>query len=198
MLFRSARRAAGLAEESVTLFREVGDRRGTATSLRLLGEALLHEGDHDRAWRCAEESLALFRELGDRWAIGYAVRLLAAIALARKDYDAAYRWYTDSMAMHREHGDRLGIVKCLEGLTYVMAGTGQYERGARLLGAADRLRKEIGAPLTHVEAPVVERCIARLRGALGDVRFEVLLEEGRGMNDEQVRVEVGDTLQANA
>jgi len=191
-------RAVGLAEESAALFREVGDRRGTATSLRLLGEALLHERDHERAWRCAEESLALFRDLGDRWAIGYALRLLAAVALVRKDHADAYRWYTDSLAMHREHGDRLGIVKCLEGLAYVMAGTGQFERGARLLGAAERLRREVGAPLTQVEAPMVEGCIARHREALGDVRFEALLEEGRGMTDQQVRVEVGDTLQANA
>jgi len=187
---------AALAEESVTLFREIGDRRGTATSLRLLGEALLHEGDHDRAWRYAEESLALFRDLGDRWAIGYALRLLAAVALARKDYAAAHRWYTDSLAMHHEHGDRLGIVKCLEGLAQVMAATGQFARGALLCGAADRLRAEIGAPLTLVEVPANERCVAHLRAGLGETRYKAFLQEGRGLDMEQILAQIGDNLQA--
>ncbi len=179
------RRAVDLAEESVTLFRELGDRRGTATSLRLLGEGLLHRGELDRAWTCAGESRVLFQDLGDRWAIGYALRLLAAIALLREEYGDAHRWYAESLALHREHGDRLGIVKCLEGLMRLMAATNQPERGARLLGAADRLRGEIGAPRTNVEAPVVEQGIVQLRAALRD-RFEVLMDEGRGMTDEQI------------
>jgi tetratricopeptide (TPR) repeat protein len=175
----------------VALFREVGDRRGAATSLRLLGEAALHQKDYEKAVRCAEESLAIFRDLGDRWAIGYALRLLAGIALAQDDRPGAHRRYAESLAMHREHGDRLGIVKCLEGLVCVLVADEQFEKAARLLGSAEQMRARIGAPRTRVEVPGHEQCMTRLRDALQVPRLETLLEEGRGKTEDAMLAQIG-------
>jgi len=185
------RRALTFAEESVSLFRELSDRRGTATSLRLIGEALQYLGELERAQRAAEESLALFRELGDRWAIGYALRLLAGIAAARREYADAHAWYTESFALHRDQGDRLGIIKSLEGLAGVLEGTGRTERAARVLGHAERLRAEIGAPRTPQEAAGVDACAARLREALGDETFQALTAEGAAMDVDQIKPQIG-------
>lgn len=58
--------AETLWEESVELFRELGDKRGAAWSrLDLFAPAMIR-GEFARARRLLEESLALFRELGDR------------------------------------------------------------------------------------------------------------------------------------
>lgn len=190
----NARRALTLAEESVALFRELGDRRGTATSLRLMGEALVYLDETERAGRAAEESLALFRELGDRWAIGYALRLLAGIAVARKEYTDAHAWYAETFAMHRDQGDRLGMIKSLEGHADVFAATSQFDRGARVLGAAERLRSEISAPRTPQEAASAETCVARLRDALGTEALHALMTEGAGMDPDQILVQVGGSL----
>jgi predicted ATPase/class 3 adenylate cyclase/Tfp pilus assembly protein PilF len=189
-----ARRARALAEESVALFRELGDRRGTASSLRLMGEALVHLGEYDRAARAAEESLALFREIGDRWAIGYALRLIAGIAVARKQFAAAHAWYAETFAMHRSQGDRLGIIKSLEGLADVMAGIAQFERGARMLGAAARLRSEIGAPRTPQEIASVDVCSRRLHEALGAAPCQALMAEGAAMDLDAILQQIAAPL----
>jgi len=189
-----APRALTLAEESVAQFRELGDRRGAATSLRLMGEALVYLGEDERAGRVAEESLALFRELGDQWAIGYALRLVASIAVARKQYADAHAWFSETFVMHRDQGDRLGIIKSLEGLADVMAATAQSERGARILGIADRLRTEIGAPRTPQEAAAVAACAARLREATGADAFSALTAEGTAMDLDQIYLQIGRSL----
>jgi len=186
-----ARRALTLAEESVALFRELGDRRGTASSLRLMGEALVYLGEHDRAAGAAEECLALFREIGDRWAIGYALRLMAGIAVARKQYADAHAWYAETFSMHRDQGDRLGIIKSLEGLADVLAATSQLDRAARLLGAAERLRSEIGAPRTPQETTTVDACTARLREGLGGAGVQSLTAEGGRMDLDQILAQIG-------
>ena len=190
-----SRRAVALAEESVALFRELSDRRGTATSLRLMGEALQYLGEWERAQQTAEESLALFREIGDRWAIGYALRLLAGIAAARNEYADAHAWYAESFALHRDQGDRLGIVKSLEGLAGVLEGTAQHARAARVLGFAERLRSEIGAPRIPQEAASVDACTARLREALGIAPFQALTAEGAAMDADEVKAQIGASVE---
>jgi len=187
-------RALALAEESITLFRELGDRRGAATSLRLAGEALLYLGEHARARRAAEESLALFRDLGDRWAIGYALRLLAGIAVAGKEYADAHAWYAETFAMHRDQGDRLGVIKSLEGLADVFAATSQFDRSARILGAAEHLRAEIGAPRTPQETAAVETCAGRVGEALGADQLQARMVEGAAMDLDQILIQIGTSL----
>ena len=55
-----------LAQESLALFRELGDRRGIALSINRLGVAAWRRGDFRSARVLLEEDLTLFRELGDR------------------------------------------------------------------------------------------------------------------------------------
>src|SRR5205085_12298966 len=55
-----------LAQESLALFRGLGDKRGIALSLNRLGVAAWRRGDFRSARVLLEEDLTLFRELGDR------------------------------------------------------------------------------------------------------------------------------------
>jgi hypothetical protein len=61
-----AERAATLHAESLALFREMGNERGTAYALASLGIAALGGGDLDRAQALAEGSLSLYEGLGTR------------------------------------------------------------------------------------------------------------------------------------
>ena len=51
-------------EDGLALYRQVGDRRGVATCLRLLGTTMFELGDWERAEALLEEGLALARESG--------------------------------------------------------------------------------------------------------------------------------------
>jgi len=60
-------RAAALYEESLTVRRALGDKRGVATTRNSMGVMARGRGDHAVAPALSEESLTLCRELGDRW-----------------------------------------------------------------------------------------------------------------------------------
>jgi predicted ATPase/DNA-binding SARP family transcriptional activator len=64
-------RAIALLEEGLALFRQLGDRRGVATSLINLGFALLHLGDKERASALRQEVEALRGEPLDRWTLAW-------------------------------------------------------------------------------------------------------------------------------
>jgi tetratricopeptide (TPR) repeat protein len=56
-----------LAEESAEIYRELGDQRGLAEALTIMGLTLVWQGEADLSRTRLEEALALYREAGDRW-----------------------------------------------------------------------------------------------------------------------------------
>src|SRR5205085_2025145 len=58
--------AQAFSEESLTLFRQIGDQTGIALALHLLADVVWIKGDLATARVQGEESLALFREMGDQ------------------------------------------------------------------------------------------------------------------------------------
>ena len=92
-------------EASLALFRELGDRRGVASSTNVLGVLAEILEDSTRANSLYQEALALFRELGDRVNVARILnnlgqpRMIAAIARRRrrsmrKAWRCARRWAT--------------------------------------------------------------------------------------------------------
>ena len=57
-------RCAELGEESLALYRELGEPEGVGRTMHLLGQAAVELGQHDLALEYADESLRLARELG--------------------------------------------------------------------------------------------------------------------------------------
>ena len=53
--------ALALGEESLTIFRRIGDRAGIGRALHLVGVVAEDRGDYDRATAFFEEALALHR-----------------------------------------------------------------------------------------------------------------------------------------
>ena len=58
--------ACSLFEESLVLYREVGDKEAIAWSLSELGERCRVQGDARRGESLFKESLVMFRELGNK------------------------------------------------------------------------------------------------------------------------------------
>jgi predicted ATPase/class 3 adenylate cyclase len=126
--------AAGAAalEESVTLFREVGNRRGTARSLTYLGVATQYLDDPATALSFHQESARISREIGDRWVLAFASSQLGSLALAGGDPASARAYREESVAIFREVGDRFGRGMVLIGLGQLMRADGDLARAATL------------------------------------------------------------------
>ena len=155
-------------------------------SLNNLGNVALDQGDYPAARALLEESLAIRRELGDRWGIARALSNLGNVALNQGDYPAARALLEESLAIRRELGDRSGIPYSLEGLAAVVASLRDSLRAARIWGATERSRAEIGTPLPPCERSGYDRCVAAARIASGDdAAFDSAWQEGRGLTLDQ-------------
>jgi predicted ATPase/class 3 adenylate cyclase len=174
--------ARALHEESLAIRREVGYRPGIASSLGNLGNVAYAQGDYVLSRALFEESLAISRDVGDRQGIGFSLGSLGNVAAAQGDNASARAFFRQSLAIRRELGDRWGIAELLEGLSYVAFALAEPERAARIDGAAERLREEIGSPLPLNERPRYDRHVAATRAALGDaVALDRAWREGRAL-----------------
>jgi len=132
-------RAIALLEEGLALFRELGDRRGVATSLVNLGFAALHLGDRERASVLRQELEALRREPLDRWTLAWLTTFLGLSALSEGDYERSGALATESLAIYRELGDKRGISLSHVDLAFIELVRGNHEPAAMLLEESVRV-----------------------------------------------------------
>jgi len=178
--------ARALHEESLAISRELGNRHSIALSLSNVGHVALDQGDYPAARALLEESLAIRRELGDRFGIGASLSNLGYVALNQGDCPAARALLEESLAIRRELGDQLGIPASLEGLAAVVALLRDSLRAARIWGATERSRAELGTPLPPNERSGYDRYVAAARIASGDdAAFDRAWQEGRCLTLDQ-------------
>ena len=178
--------ARALHEESLAIRREVGDRQGLANSLNSLGNLASDQGDFASAQSLHEESLAIKRELGYGQGIASSLNSLGNLASDQGDLVSARARQEESLTIVLELGDRWGIARSLAGLAAVVATLGNSLRAAQIWGAAERLRAEVGAPLSPNERSHNDRTVAASRATLGDdAAFDHAWQEGRALTLEQ-------------
>jgi predicted ATPase/class 3 adenylate cyclase len=100
-------------QESLGLYRELGDTRGIASSLR--GLSVLVQGTNITvAIALQEESVTLLRELGDKEALAWSLQNLADRLSAQGEYGRANALFEESLALFRDLGNKRGIAQCLQ------------------------------------------------------------------------------------
>ncbi len=140
-------RAQALCEESLSLYRELGDKLGIALSLNALGILARNRGDYGRAISLLDESLTLCRELGHKWAIGETLNILGLTVRRQGDFSRAKALSEESLALFRKIGDKWGLAKSLGQLGVVARYQGEYERARALHEESLALRRELGHKL---------------------------------------------------
>jgi DNA-binding CsgD family transcriptional regulator len=189
MLFVSQHDAAmvrSLLEESLALFREIGDKWGVASASMFLGQVALQQGDVNTAHSLAKESVRLCREVGHRWVTSQSLAIFAKVAVVQHDRATAQVLYQESLNLAREVGDKVLIASGLEGLAGGVATQGELVWTTRLWGAAAALRDTIGAPMPPIERAGYEQATAAVRMHLGEKAFASAWAEGRMLTPEQV------------
>jgi non-specific serine/threonine protein kinase len=186
-----------LLEESVTLFRDIGDKWGLAMALGVLGTVVSAQGDPSHAAALYEESRALRRALGDKWGMASALCQLATVVFEQGDAGRATALYEESRALRRALGDQHGMAECCEGLAEVAVAQRHLERAARLCGAAEALRATNGAALAPRERARVDRTVSAARTRLGDAGFLAAWMAGKATALEPVSASNGAARQTD-
>ena len=133
-----------LAEESLEIYRELGDKPGIASVLIKLGNAATEAGDYETASRFLEEAHGLWQELGDKHGTARALINLGWAALRPGDYQLAQTRLEAALVISRDLEDTRSIGFELSGLGEVALRQGDYERARKLLEESLELRRQLG------------------------------------------------------
>lgn len=191
-------RAVHQLEESLALFRQLGNHVGTYISLFNLAEAATARGDYEQAQKLHEESLTLKREQGDEWSIANSLISLAILARLQENYSRAIDLLQEALALFRKIGDTINVAFCILEFSTIATIQGQSQLAVRLYAVADLLLDGLGYPSHHAYRAESERQIATVRLRMGEDRYKAALKTGRGLPFdqaiEQVR-ELGSLLE---
>ncbi len=108
-----------LAEESLLLYRELGDTAGIAFSLYLLGNVAWLKGNYAAARSLTGEALACWREVGDQENAAWSLFHLAILTIEQGEYSRGHALFEETLRMHRELGNKRGIAASLLRLAWV-------------------------------------------------------------------------------
>jgi len=171
-----------LLEESISLFRELDDKLGTAYALSNAGFAALGQGQPQKAITLTEEAVDLFLEVNEKWGAAIELGFLAVAWRDQGDHERAKLLAERGLALSQEVGERQAISVALNTLATLAQAERDHERARELFGEGLTVSAELGnesdvvhcleglASIAGAEGSLVRA--ARLWGAA-----EALLEE---------------------
>lgn len=168
--------------EATALFEELGDRSGAAWSINQQGDIAREEGNLQKARALYHRALSAFRQAGDRWGCARSLADLGYVHCEQEDYLAGRAAYQEALEVFAELGHRRGIARALEGNACLAVAQGHAARALTLAGAAQHLRRLIGAPLPDAEQRKLDQKLTSARQSMGEPEARAAWEEGSLMS----------------
>ena len=139
-----------LLEESLDIFRELGNRAGEAYDLESMAYLSKVFGDFEAACRLAEDSLAILREIGDKKRIANSLYLLGQVHHMQSDDEAARTYYEEALEAHKEAGNRQGVAYALNNLGLLAYYVGDLSTARARYEESLAISRELGDTHTMV------------------------------------------------
>jgi tetratricopeptide (TPR) repeat protein len=135
--------AMTLLEESLALYKELGDKSGMAFSISNLGHAVVHVGNRERMLSLREEVEALLSEPLDRRVRAHLLLFLGLAAASEMDFEQMRVQMEEALALFRELDDIRGVATCGTILGYNALAQDDSERAAVLFEEGLHLQREL-------------------------------------------------------
>jgi predicted ATPase/DNA-binding SARP family transcriptional activator len=176
-----------LTEESILLFRRLGLQFQVVSLLNNLGFWRWLLGDLQAAKSYLEEAVAMAQALPKLTTLCAARSNLGGVMLDLGEVASARLLASEALEFRHKQNDRWGLAYSLENFASLAVVQGDVRRAARLWGAAERLRQEIGSPMPPLWQARYERFVAVAKRHLDEVSFSASWREGQRMGlDEAV------------
>ncbi len=178
---------AGYWEQSLALWRELeaegalGDLRGLAATLDNLGNVASYRGNPEEARGLYLECLAMRRQLGNAAGVAYSLLNLGWLSRELGDLESASAQFREGIQLSADIRDDYAIGFFLQGL----AADATPSTAVALLGRFERIREDLGTPLTPGDAAAQESIVEVARLALGEQEFAAGWARGRAMTVSQ-------------
>ena len=157
-------RSVALLEESLALYKELGDRSGAAMAISHLGHTATHLADRERLTELRDDAEALLRGPLDRRTSGHLLLFLGIAAQADRDREQVTVRVEESMALLWEQGDLRGVAQCLTTLGIDALEQSDSERAAEAFEEDLRLLREIKDKVGIVYGLLGMAAVNALRG----------------------------------
>jgi non-specific serine/threonine protein kinase len=177
-----------MVEESIRLFREVGDKWGLAWALHNLAQTLdplvnylprpepgapaplpnlepAARNDHTAERALFEESLALFRETGDRRAQLFDLGAMGAMHFCWGNRAEAQANFAEILPIGRELGDMSSVADSLVHLARDAVAHDELDRAMALLDEVAAIERELNSDMSRSRGDFTRAEIARRTGA---------------------------------
>jgi predicted ATPase/class 3 adenylate cyclase len=164
---------------ALALRTEIGDRWAIAVSHTNLGMIAVLQHQDGEARLHFEEAMRLNREVGDAWMVAISHNNLGNATRGLGEYETARLHYAASLRAYRDYDDKWAAAFLLEDIAVLAALLGELERAFELVGAADRLREEIGTPRAPGLVETLEAHLVPARDTLGAEAEAAALTRGR-------------------
>jgi predicted ATPase/DNA-binding SARP family transcriptional activator len=138
------RLAKAVVQESLDLYRELGNQEEVARAIAELGGIAIAEGDLDNAAARYEEAVPLFREQGHPSRVAAALGNLGTIAHMRQDHATAVRYYDEAIELSKESGDIDGAAVNYHNLARSQLALGRAREGLDALRESLAIARRIG------------------------------------------------------
>lgn len=169
-------------ELALTISRQMANRGTEALNLGNLGILAYEQGNFPEARRLHEQALTTYRDLGDRYGEAMTLHNLGNLSCAQADFEQARALYLEALVIDCELGSSYGMVHRFQSMASLAVTDRHPIRAARLLGAEEALREEIGVPIPSDERAEYDTGILAARNMNGETAlFDAAWQEGRKM-----------------
>jgi predicted ATPase/DNA-binding CsgD family transcriptional regulator len=136
--------AEALCGEGLALYRELGDRHGSAAALSSLGFAATMRSNFGQARMLLEEALALLRQVGDTAGSVLALHLLGSVLIYQGEYAQAQARLEESRVLSEAAGDFGNYVNSLSLLGFALLSQGDLAQGHARLEESLTISRKMG------------------------------------------------------
>lgn len=132
-------------EESLALYRAVGDKRGIGIVLNWLGITVEYWlGDFERAHVYCEEGLAICREVGDPQLLSTALFVAARVAIGENKFAEALAMCEEGLALVATVGERTAMMSLIATLGRLNLKQGNYAKARARYVQCLQISRELG------------------------------------------------------
>ena len=135
------------ALEALRIFDEHGDLRGTASALRVLGEAYRYLGRLDEAAQVLRRGLEIAQRVGNVEEVGGCLSNLGIVEAGRGNTDDALACFRQAVDEFDRVGHASGRATAYSNLAYMLGLTGHYDEALEYCEKTLELAESIGASL---------------------------------------------------
>jgi tetratricopeptide (TPR) repeat protein len=169
-------------EEALHLERELGNKRNLGAAMNALAQLHRIEGALDAAELLYRNGLDLARETGDRESRAIGLLNLAMVAICRRSAEDARAMLAEVAEIAEATGSHRVGLSLLEVSAGLGALTSEWERAARLYGAAEAQNATTGLHRDPADDAFLAPLMDKVRNALGPTHLTSAERAGRAMS----------------